>query len=311
VNAAAIEAARRKLEARLSIELASGRARFVFSGGFVLPPSSDLRSRLDRYGHLLFWGGDADYRIVEPGALRALLGERRLDVSPLSPAEFRAAGEGPRRLGLRTRRVEIAARAAKATFEVASLGAAGDGGPLVCRFLLDLMSVAPNAAGGGACGADEVPLHAELRWTTRGALSFDVTSIGRRSEASLQSLAVPPASASLVTSPPPAVPAELLLARTELAAFRSAPVDLPASAAHGSQPPPEAGLLLINSSDELRVVWIDGVPVAWVAAAGRLALNTMLRGRYVLQWRTFLGDGWEAPDAMIAPGVSEVGSAAR
>jgi hypothetical protein len=34
-----------------------------------------------------------------------------------------------------------------------------------------------------------------------------------------------------------------------------------------------------------------------------------LRGRYIVQWRTFLGDAWEAPATIVAPGMSEAGHA--
>jgi hypothetical protein len=74
-------------------------------------------------------------------------------------------------------------------------------------------------------------------------------------------------------------------------------------------PAPESGLVLVNATDELRVVWLDGVAVAWVAPGGRLALPMLLRGRYALEWRTFLGDGHDAPDLVVAPGVSEVETA--
>jgi hypothetical protein len=114
-----------------------------------------------------------------------------------------------------------------------------------------------------------------------------------------------------VASAPPTLPAELLLPRAEIAGFRTAAVDVPVAAARDAQAPPDSGLLLVNSSDELRVVWVDGVPIAWVAPGGRLALSVMLRGRYELQWRTFLGDSWEPADAIVVPGVSEVGGGVR
>ena len=72
---------------------------------------------------------------------------------------------------------------------------------------------------------------------------------------------------------------------------------------------PDAGLTLVNSSDELRVAWVDGVPVAWVAPGGRQGLGSLLRGRYTVQWRTFLGDTWDPPATVAVPGVSEVGAA--
>lgn len=306
VNTQAIEAARRKLEARLAIDASQTRARFVPSGGFVLPQGTELRARVDRYGYVLLAPGEDAYRVAEPGALRALLGERRLDVAPLSPAEVTSAGEGARRLNLRTRRVEVSTRAAKATLELATFRDAGDGGALVCRLLLDLMSAPPATA---ACASDEIPLHAELRWTTQGALAFDVTSIVRRLDLPAGELAAPPSTATFSAAPLPGSWGEALLGKAELAALRSAPVELPPPQGRDAQaPPPESGLVLVNSSDELRVAWLDGVPVAWVAAGGRVPLPSLQRGRYVLQWRTFLGDAWEPPETVNVPGVGEVGA---
>jgi hypothetical protein len=309
VSATGIEAAKRKTEARMAIEMSQTRARFVLSGGFVLPQATELRARLDWYGHLLLWPGESTYRVAQPGALRALLGERRLDVAPLSPAKVVPGGDGARRLNTRTRRVDVSTRAGKATMELASIRDAGEGGTLVCRLLLDLMSAPPSTL---ACTTDDVPLHAELHWTTQGALAFDVTSIARRLDLAAQELAAPAASLMFVSAPPPPAPAENLLTRAELAAFRTAPVDVPPAATRDAQAPaPEAGLALVNASDELRVAWIDGAPVAWVAPGARLALPSVVRGRYTVQWRTFLGDAWEPAETIVVPGTSEVGSRAQ
>jgi hypothetical protein len=289
------------------VEASQTRARFVLSGGCVLPQSTELRARADRYGHLLFWPGEDSYRIVEPGALRALVGERRLDVAPLSRADVAPGGEGPRHLNLRTRRVDVTTRAAKATLELATLRDGGDGGVLVCRWLLDLMSAHPGAA---ACSTDEFPLHAELRWTTQGALQFDVTSLARRSDLPVSELAAPPSSAAFVADPPPLPQADALLSKAELAAFRTGPVEVPPAIARDAQAPsPESGLLLVDSTDELRVAWLDGIPVAWVAPGGRESLPSLQHGRYVLEWRTFLGDAWEPAETVVVPGTSEVGAA--
>jgi len=310
VSAPGIDSARRRTEARLAIELSQARARVAFSGGFVLPPGTELRARVDRYGHLLLWPGEATYRVAEPGALRALLGERRLDVAPMSGAEVSPNGEGLRRLNARTRRVEVSTRAAKATLELATFRDAGDGGVLLCRMLLDLMSamLPPSPA---SCAADEIPLHAELRWTTRGALVFDVTAIARRTDLPALDLATPPAGLAFVTAPLPPSTAEALLPRGDLTAFRTGPVDVASPSTRDAQAsPPESGLLLVNSSDELRLAWLDGVAVAWVAPGGRVSLPSLPRGRYILQWRTFLGDAWEAPEPIVVPGTSEV-SASR
>jgi hypothetical protein len=305
VNAAAIEAAKRRTETRMTVDFTPSRARFVLASGFVLPPGTELRARADRYGHLLFWPGEKTYRVVQPGTVRALLGERRLDVAPVGAAEVRPSGEG-RRLNFHTRHIEVSTRAAKASIELASIREAGDGGVLICRLLLDLMNASPAAA---PCASDDVPLHAELRWATRGTLVLDVTSIAREVDLTAQDMETPPAGYDLADAPPPDEASETLIPKTDLQAFRTAPIDVtPAASRDARAPAPDTGLLLINSSDELRVAWVDGVAVAWVAPGERLALTSMLRGRYAVQWRTFLGDSWDSPDTLIVPGTSEVGS---
>ena len=306
VNAAAVEAARRKGEARIAVDFTPGRARFVLTGAFVLPQGTELRARSDRYGHVVLWPGEEAYRVAEPGTLRALLGERRLDVSPMSAADVSSPGEGARRLNLRTRRVDVVTRAAKATLEVATFPSAGEGGDLVCRWLLDLMSAPPSTA---ACGTDEVPLHAELRWTTQGSLVFDAVSApSRRTDLAVQDLAAPPASLAFAGGPVPGSPGEALVGQLDLLSFRNAPVEQPPTQSRDAQaPPPASGLVLVNQSDELRMVWVDGVAAAWVSPGARLALPSLMRGRYSLQWRTFLGDAWDPPETAVAPGESVSG----
>jgi hypothetical protein len=306
VNTAGIEAARRKTEMRVTIDASQTRARFVLSGGFVLPPGTELRARADRYGHLLMWPGEDGYRVIEPGGLRALLGERRLDVAPLSPAELRISLDGARRLGLKTKRVEVSTRAARATLEIASFRDAGEGGVLVCRALLDLIDAPPSTP---ACASDDVPLHAELRWTTQGSLAFDVVSYDPRRDLPVSEMAVPPATSGFVGNPPPMPPGDVLLSKADLAALRSGPGDVPASSSRDAGPlPPDSGVLLVNATDELRVAWIDGVAAAWIAPGERLLLPSLVRGRYALQWRTSLGDAWSVPETAVAPGTAQLGA---
>jgi hypothetical protein len=306
INGNAIDAARHKTEARMVVDASQTRARFVLSQGFVLPPGTELRARSDRYGHVLLWPGEDTYRVAEPGAMRALFGERRLDVAPVSPGEVSGSGEGARRLNNRTRRVELSTRAAKATFEIAAFKDAGDGGALVCRLLLDLMGGPPAAS---PCGNDEVPLHAELRWTTQGVLAFDVTDITRHTDFGVQDLAAPPAADGFVRGAPPVPMGEAMLAKADLTALRNGPIDVPlARGADAGPPPPDAGLLLANATDGLRVAWLDGVPVAWVAPGGSVLLPSLVRGRYALQWRSFLGDAWDALQVVGVPGRADLGN---
>jgi hypothetical protein len=305
VNERAIDAAKKKTETRLEIDLSQTRARIVLaSAGFALPQGSELRARIDRYGHVFVSPADETYRVVPPGALRALLGERRVDVAPLAQADVTSTGDAPRRFDARARRVEVTTRAAKATFEIATMKDAGEGGTLLCRALLDLMSGAPSTP---LCGPDDVPVHAELRWTTRGSLTFDVVSAAVRTDLPTALLATPPVQFAFVGAPPPPIGSALLLSRGDLAAFRSSAVDAPGGGRDAQAPPADSGLVLVNSTDELRFAWIDGAAVAWVAPGGRLPMTMLLRGRYNVQWRTFLGDAFDASQLVVVPGTSEVG----
>lgn len=305
VSLPGLDAARKKTDALLTIDTSPSRARIVFaSKGFVLPEGTELRARVDHYGHLVVAPDGATYRVAAPGALRALLGERRLDVDPIAVADVKPAGDGPKRLGRPTRHYDVTTRAARASFELARVDGAGEGGSLLCRALLDLMSASPDTP---LCADGDMPLHADLRWTTRGAILFDVSSITRRADVPPLALAAPPPTASFE----PGLPGdggEVLLSSAELAAFRSGPVDVPSTAAHPA-PDPDPALTLVNSTDELRFAFIDGVPAAWVAPGGRVRVAGLLRGRYALQWRTFLSDAFEPPQLVSLPATSDLGGA--
>ena len=301
----AIDAVKKKTEPHLNIEWTGSRARFVVdSAGFVLPEGTELRARLDRYGHVLMLPGPPLYRIAAPGTLRALFGDRRLDVAPLVPATLVERGEGGRRLGYRTRRVEVTSRAATATFDLARIPEAGEGATLLCRALLDLMNASPSIA---LCAPEEVPVHVEWKWATKGGLTFDATTLARRPELGASPALVPPAGASFVLPALPYVDAQTLVDPAEITAFRTAAADVPVAPADAG--PPERGLSLANASDELRLAWLDGAPIAWVAPGGHLGLPALLRGRYGFAWRAFLGDAYDAPTTINVPGARVAGAA--
>ncbi|WP_394833645.1 hypothetical protein LVJ94_44780 [Pendulispora rubella] len=293
--AQAVDTARKKTEPRLTLDLGASRLRMsIASHGFVLPMGTELRARVDRYGHVVLTPDGTSYRIASPGALHALIGERRFDVAPVSPADVNSVGEGTRRLGYRTRKVDVVNRAAHATFEIARVADAGDSGILICRALLDMMN-APSST--PLCGLDEVPMFAELRWTTRGALVFTATTIVRRLDLSATALLMPPPTATFVTGPLPGQGSEILLTGAELHALRAGehlPEDRPA-------------LTLFNSSDVLQFAWLDGIPVAWVAPGSRLEIPSLAKGRGAVEWRTFLGDVVDPPRPVTLPGLSEPG----
>jgi hypothetical protein len=314
-DVAGLEAARKRTETRLTIDLAPTHARIVLGPAFVLPEGTELRQRIDRYGHVIYIPQEGTYRVGAPGSLRAVLGERRLDVAPTSSPEVTHNGEGPRRFGRPTHRVEVATRAARASFELGHLADLGDGGTLLCRSLLELLGAPMSTP---LCAEGEVPLHAEIRWTPltvspstagvapalgrgplsrrriAGTLTYDVLSMTRRTDIASASLAVPPPQASFVEAPFRSEEGRLLLSRGDLSALR------PSGA--------EAAFTLANSTDELRFAWLDGVAMAWLPPGTRLEVPGLVAGRYVLEWRTFLGDAIEPAETLSLPTTSELGA---
>lgn len=300
VNNAGLDAARNKTELRLAIDLSPSRMRVALLGnGWAVPPDTELRARSDRYGHVVVWPGAVTYRPLAPGALRALLGERRFDVTPMTPAEVVPKDDVGKRIGIRTRKVEVATRAAKATFEIGRLPELGEGGILLCRVLLDLMNAPPSNS---VCGDGELPVHAELRWTARGSIGFDLTGVIKKADLPMASLFVPPMGASFAAAPLPVSGVQATLSPAELAAFRTGPIESPVG-----PPANEAGLLVTNATDQLRVLHVDGVPIAWAAPGARDAVQGLHRGRYVVQWRTFFGETFDPPVTQSVPGAVQIG----
>jgi hypothetical protein len=201
---------------------------------------------------------------------------------------------------VKTRKVEVTTRVAKAVFDVGHLPDLGDGGILLCRMVLDLMNAPPSAA---VCGTDELPMRVEIRWTstTSRGIAFEVTGVLKKTD--MSAVLVPPYGAAVAALPFPAAGVSSMLSPSELAAFRSAPIDIPQGPFSTAE-----GLVLFNGTDQLRVAYVDGIPVAWAAPGARDMLRGLPRGRYVVQWRTFLGDAIEPPATMNVPGLAQVGA---
>lgn len=299
-----IDAAKKRLEPRMTVDLLGTRMRIVLGGAFVLPLDTELRARADLFGHVVVTPDATSYRVAAPGALRAVFGERRFDVAPLLSAEVWPRGDAPKRFSLRTRKVDVVTRAAKASFEVAHADGVGDAGALLCRTLLDLMNAPPTTP---LCAIDEIPVRAELRWTARGSLTFEATALARHPDLTPQQLTTPPLTATFTDAPLPRVRADVLLFESELAALRTAPSE-PPEPTTPLPPDVEGGLLLVNATDQLRFAWVDGLPIAWLGPGMRLRVPGLQHGRYTLQWRTFLGEIFDAPQPLTVPGVSQLGS---
>jgi hypothetical protein len=313
---AGLDAARRKAEPSFTVDLTPGHARAVLHEGFVLGEGTELRVRSDRLGFVVVPPDGESYRIGAPGSLRAILGEGLFDVGPTSAAEVVVRGEGARRVGRPTRRVEVTTRAARASFELAKVADLGDGGALLCRVLLDLMSAAPSVV---VCGDGEVPVHVELRWSvqppqapggrgrTSGVSVFEALGLTRRTDVPASAFVTPPPTAVFHPAGDAVRGAHLFLTRADLAALHAfaadpAPLPAPSSTTHTPEGP-SALLSLHNSTDELRYVWLDGVPLAWLGPGGRLDVSGVPHARATVQWRTFFGDAIDPAQTVTLPAM--------
>jgi hypothetical protein len=292
----ALKRAREKTELKVSIDLlAAGRMRLVLNSvAFALPYGSELRSRSDRYGHVLVWPDGAAYRLVTPGALRAILAERRADATALVAAKSRNVGRGSL-LGLSTTRSELSSRTGTMVVEQAEFGGLGGSGALLCRLLVELVAVEPMTR---TCEAGLLPLRAEYRWASRGRLEFEVKAITRRQDLLVGSLFVPPAGGVFKIGELPPQSDGVLLTRDDLAGLRSravAPTKAPAPGAPGE------GFTAVNNADALAYVLLDGVPVSWIRPHSEQYIIGPKPGLYAVSWRDFLGVDVEPPKQVELP----------
>jgi len=308
VNQSGVDTARKLTAFRMTVHLASiGRMTVIFdSRAFSLGQGSEIRARGDRYGHVLVWPNGSQYRVLPPGAVRTLLGERRVDATPLVRPQTVGVGEGARRDGYATRKWDLATRTGKLALEQAKISSAGDGGILLCRLLCEMIAIDPSAA---PCASDDVPLRAQFTWPLGGSIVFEVAAVADRVEFSAGQLLVPPSGGDFTVADLPPSANGVFLTRDELAALRLRAVDVPNAVESGA---PVDGLLLYNATDCLRYAFLDGIPIAWVSPNREQLVQGPLKGRYSLQWRTFLSDVVDLPTnvelpARIATGLPEVG----
>ncbi|APR83684.1 Hypothetical protein A7982_09033 [Minicystis rosea] len=280
----------------LKIDLTDiGRMRLVFTGhAFPLPAHTEIRARTDHYGNIVLWPTAGEYRVIPPGALRPVLGERRVDVTPLSAGTVRAQGEG-RRLGYVVRKLELTSTVATVKMEIGKVGEAGDGGLLLCRAIVELGGVDPRTP---ICQPGEVPLFASYVWQEGGGIVFEVTGLQKRTDLPASGMLVPAPGVRHVPTGLPTVPQGIFLAREELVAFRSAPLQLPPTR---DPAVPGEGFVAVNNADRLMYLLLDGVPVVAVPPHGERYVIGPPRGRYLAQWRTFLGEKVLPPQPIEMP----------
>lgn len=301
LNIAGIQKARELTELRVTIDLAPiGRMRFAFaSPTFPVPQNAELRAAELLYGHVLVWPDGHAYRVLVPGTVRALLGERRADASPMAAGNLRAMGKGGL-LGLDTKKTRVKSDTGTLTLEQANVAGIGNSGGLLCRLLLELVAVEPMNS---VCEQD-TPLKAESKTVDGGRVTFEVTSLVRRHDMPYGLLLVPPAGTLVKPGELPPQAAGVLLTREQLAAFRTKP----AKRAETTENAPAEGLIAVNQSDTLRYLLIDGVPVAWVRPRSEQFLIGTQPGRYNISWRDFYGTTTEAVQAVSLPARVTVGA---
>jgi hypothetical protein len=272
---------------------AAGRLRVVLGSRFVLPAGSELRARSATYGHVLLWPDGSRYAVVQPGALRNLLNERRADVVPLAHLAGTPRGTSIA-LGFPGEKTAFVTALARVELEQAHVSASGAGAALLCRFVLELAGVHPDSA---ACRSDFVPTRAEYAWTEGGRLVFEVTALERASTLESTSLRAPPPTAAHLIGEVPLPPPALFADRTQLRSLRLRP-----TATRAAKDAPKEGLSLANGDDVIRYALVDGLPVARLEPKSPPLLLDLLAGSYALSARTFLGDDVAAAAVVGVPG---------
>jgi hypothetical protein len=277
----------------LVIDLAGGRMRFAFaSRGFTLPAGTELHARDDLYGHALLWPNRRTYTVLPPGTLRSVLSQQRSDVVPLVRPRFSALPSGSL-FGYGTERVELSTPTGKLELEQARAPNAQQNtaiwasGASLCQLLIELVGASPVSS---ACRADLLPVRAVYTWPNGQHFAFEVTRLTRRSDFNPSAFSVPPTGAEFRPSELPPPPPTALLSENELAELR-----LRATARTDKLDPsaPKNGLLLVNHSEGMRYITLDGVPAARLTAGSELTLVGLRAGRYQVGARDFF-DGEEA-----------------
>jgi hypothetical protein len=298
VSAEGIAAAKTLTDLGVEILLTSAGRMTFRSTSRALPISfgSELRARHDRYGHLVLWPQAESFRVVPAGALRTLLDEGRVDVTPLVPGTVESTKRGGKAHGQELRTVVLSSALGKLRLEVATMPSAGLGGPLLCRLLVESVGIDPASS---ACAAEQVPLAAAIDWADGGGLDFEVRKLTERTDVGVAEALVPPPGAVQVDEGIPESPEGIFLTGDELKNLRNRVIPR-------GEPDPEApgeGLLAENPLDVPLTLYLDGVPVARVLAKGKRYVYGMHPGTYRLEWRSFFGAVRVAPTLVSTPAL--------
>ena len=295
-NQEAAKAARASLALDVEIDIvADKRLRLALkSPAFPLPMNTEFRARANRYGHVLVWPKGNKYRVLLPGAARTLFLEQRPDVTPLAPTTALSLPEGDHS-GRPLHRVRLESH--NGTMEMGSAMLEGASGQLLCRFLLELLTLSPTS---DHCQHAAVPLNARYSWNDGGRLEFRVTHVSVQQEIGLAAALVPPELATFRGDGLPLAANGVLLPRGMLAGLRDEAQPRKTPLPAGS---PKRGLIAQNDTDRLMYLFLDGVPVSWVRPHSKQTILGPKAGIYNGAWRDFTGNVITTPRSEQLPAL--------
>jgi hypothetical protein len=252
-----------------------GRMQLAFGGrAFPFDDRSLLQARYENTGHVLVWPDGASYRVLPAGVLRSLFGEARPDATPMTNLEPESHAGG-NVLGYTTRVWTFETPQGKLTLHQALVPEAELAAPLVCRFLVELMSITPTT---GVCESQRLPLRAEFEVGDGARALFEATRFDVAPEGTATALLVPPKGSTHRNFGIPA--GRELLSSIELGMLRRGD-KLGTLTAH-------------NATGRLRYVLLDGVPVGRVAPRSSIDLTSLSQGQYLARLVDFWGnDAWD------------------
>lgn len=286
---ATLDTLRRRSATTLQVVASGSRAAFVIAGPRTLvPPGLEVRAQADHHGYAIVENADKRYMEAPDGVWRALVGDGRLDVSPLRLVEVpelpaKGATTGDRTLTLTT-------KSATLVLTIAA-GDAGSWGAAVARVIAELAGMATD---GPILADGEWPKRAEIQWSNGRSLRFaGAAKAARLVEAS--EVVAAPFGYRLERRALVAPSSRAFLGPADLAMMHGSPSD---------GPPGEGSTLwLVNRDVAPRVVLIEGVPAGWIAGNQSLALEGLRPGRYALRWLSPLGELDSGDGVAAAPGV--------
>jgi hypothetical protein len=263
--------------------------RWEWSGSvFPLPTGSELRARLTNYGHVLVWPGEAKYRVLAPGSLRAVLEEHRADATPLVLGNLRRLPDG-KRLGRPTEVNEVSTAHGVLTLHQARLEETATGASLICRTLVELISASPASA---VCAEDRLPLYAEIKLTDGGHSSFEVSQLPHKTDIVTRLPILPTGGAFQAAGLPESSPLLIDQATQRKLHARD----------RGDAQSAQRGLTLINSNPVVAYLSLDRVPVLMLEPFGTAHLSDLRAGRYRATWYSFFGAVLRGPELVDVPG---------